>query len=226
MFSSILNKCCSQREHYTYITDRCFPSELIYKPAIQLYVEQLKLIEDSVTTAKDHFKLINKLEWEPKANGVIHLGDARNINFLKKDSIDLIVTSPPYLGVNDYARSMRLTDLFFPTPFFNSAIENEIGARRKRNRKFAYEEYVSDLKECFMEISRVLKKGSFLCLVMGQGRGKVNKSNIVEGQLDLLEKELGFKLVFREKRKIKFRRIQVLGVSEELILVLQKVEDV
>ncbi len=222
IFSSILNKCCSQREHYTYITDGCIPSKKTYRPAKQLYIDQLLYINDAVLLTKKHFKRLNDMDWDPSNMGQIFLSDSRSLNFLRDSSIDLIVTSPPYLGVNDYARSMRLSHLFFPDQKIENAIADEIGARRKRNRKFAFEEYESDMEKCFREVARVLKEGCYLGLVMGQGRGKVNKSDIIERQLKLLEEELCFELVFKEQRQIKFRRIQVPGVDKERILIFKK----
>ena len=221
IFSSILNKCCSQREHYTYITDNCFPSLMINRPAKQIFLEQLNLINGAIKTSKLQFQKIYNIEWEPSKYGTFELGDARDLKCIKNNEIDLVVTSPPYLGVNDYTRSMRLTYLFFPETDIDHAISVEIGARRKRHRKFALEEYLSDMKAVFAEIARVLKPCSNLCLVLGQGRGKVNKTkNIIENLLNILQSEYKFHLLFNQERKIKFRRIQVPGVSKEIIIVL------
>lgn len=222
IFSSILNRCCSQREHYTYITDRCFPKKLIYRPAIKLYLEQLELISRGVKEARDLFSKLHNFRWDAGKYGIVRHGDARDISWIQDQDIDLVITSPPYLGVNDYVRSMRLTHLFFPEENTKGAIINEIGARRKRHRKQAFEEYVIDMKKAFAEIARVLRAHSFLCLVLGQGRGKINRGNLIEIIPDILQKEHGFKLVFQKERKIKFRRIQVPGVGNEMILVFQR----
>jgi hypothetical protein len=98
----------------------------------------------------------------------------------------------------------------------------EIGARRKRHRKQGFEEYLIDMKKIFDGITRVLKVKSFLCIVLGQGKGKINRGNLLEIIPDTLNKEYGYKLVFQKERKIKFRRIQVPGVGNEMILVFQK----
>jgi DNA modification methylase len=144
------------------------------------------------------------------------------MSFLKKDSIDMVVTSPPYLGVNDYVKSMRLTWLFFPEDSKEEALEKEIGARSKRHRKNAYENYISDMEKVFSGIPRVLRRSGFICLTIGQGLGKVNKGNIKEKILQTLQTEHGFKLEAIFSRKIKFKRIQVNGVRNEEIVILNR----
>lgn len=222
VFSSILNKCCSQRDHYTYITDRCFPKEIVYRPAIEFYLEQLELTRSAVIESKKQFNIIHGSDWDPLNDGKIKCSDSRDLKFISDGSIDLIVTSPPYLGVNDYVRSMRLTWLFFPEEGTELAIDEEIGARRKRQRKKAYEEYFQDMKKAFKEISRVLKPTGFLALVIGQGRGRVNKNDVLLEIIKILENDYNFNVFFERQRKIKFRRIQVPGVGTEKVIVLRR----
>jgi len=221
LFSSILQRCCSQREHYTYVTDGCYPKKLIYINAMDSFLKQAELATIAAETFRKRYKLMYDEEWA-SFDGFISVGDAREL-FLKDEAIDIIVTSPPYLGVNDYVRSMRLTKLFFPEKGTQKAMKDEIGARWKRNRKYAYEEYTEDMVRLFSEISRVLKSSGFLCLIMGQGRGRVCKGkNVVEELLDILQNKYDFKIVMKNSRKIKFRRIQVPGVKNEEIIILNR----
>jgi len=78
------------------------------------------------------------------------------------------------------------------------------------------------MDKSFSEISRVLKPEGFLCLVIGQGRGKVCKSNVVGELLKILLKKYEFKIGMSTTRKIKFRRIQVPGVGNEKIFILNR----
>jgi DNA modification methylase len=185
------------------------------------FLKQAELATIAAETFRKRYKLMYDEEWT-SFGGFISIGDARDL-FLKDESIDIIVTSPPYLGVNDYVRSMRLTKLFFPEKGTQKAMKNEIGARWKRNRKYAYEAYIEDMVRSFSEISRVLKSSGFLCLIMGQGRGRVCKrKNVVEELLDILQNKYDFKIEMRNSRKIKFRRIQVPGVKNEEIIILNR----
>ena len=224
ILSSILNKCCSQREHYTYITDNCRPKKMIYKNAISEFIEKLKLIGSSIKNSNEQYKRIHNIQWDPLLDGRVEYCDSRHLENINDNDVDIVVTSPPYLGVNDYVRSMKLTFLFFKDDREKKCILDEIGARRKRQRKYAYEEYIQDMKKTFSEIDRVLKPGSYFCMIIGQGRGKVNKTDTIQNLLDILYDDYNFVLQFEKKRKIKFRRIQVPGVNNETIIVLKKDE--
>lgn len=220
LLSSILNRCSSQRDHYTYITDKCFPKQLVYKDAIKAYGNQVDLLHRAVKEAQNQFFRTYASKWNFDES-ILRKADSRDLSWIASESIDLIVTSPPYLGVNDYTRSMHLSSLIFHCNDFNDAITNEIGARRKRNRKNAFHEYINDMQNNLTEIIRVLKPRKFLALIIGRGRGKVNTCDPIEALLSFLEIR-GMHLVFEEQRRIKFRRIQVPGVGNEIIYIFQK----
>ena len=222
LFSSILPKCCSQRRHYTYVTDGCYPEKLVYINAIKLFLNQAELTASAAERFRKEYKRLHgeKLSY---VNCKIFRGDARNLKFLDDCSVDMVITSPTYLGVNDCVRSMRLTWLFFPEEGIEDAMKNEIGARWKRNRKNAYEEYISDLNKAFSEISRVLKPTGFFCLVIGQGRGRVNKGHdIVKEILQIVTKRYGFKIKGIFSRRINFRRISIYRDANESIVILNR----
>jgi hypothetical protein len=94
--------------------------------------------------------------------------DARNLA-LKTSSVDLVVTSPPYVGMIDYVHANRLIYLWMGWPFKEER-HAEIGARFRRNRKSAVDEYFSDMRDVRNEIIRVLKPGGFCALVLGESR--------------------------------------------------------
>lgn len=220
VFSSILKRVCSQKDHYTYVTDRCFPKDLVYRPALRLFEGQMKLLGEAVTSFHDQYFRLYSEGWS--ASGMsVYCADSRQLDGIGTGSIDLIVTSPPYLGVNDYVRSMRLAQLFFPHPEAELAIAAEIGARRKRQRRGAFEEFMGDMSRALDEIARVLRPGAYLCLVFGQGRGKVVRANTVELLLRRLEETHRFGRVLTRERRVKFRRIQVPGVQRESIFILR-----
>lgn len=220
IFSSILNKCSSQRDHYTYITDRCYPKSFTYYNALEKYIIQIEEVTKSTTFYREHYFRLHKNNFNP-SQVLIKNASSVDLGWLNDSTIDIIVTSPPYLGVNDYIRSIRLTSLFFSVSELDNLINNEIGARRKRNRRNAFDEYISEMKLVFTELNRVLKTKKYLCLVIGQSSGKVIKENIIDIFLKILINELHFQLIFKKARHIKFRRIQVSGVGYEWIIVLK-----
>ncbi|MCJ7770834.1 site-specific DNA-methyltransferase, partial [Candidatus Bathyarchaeota archaeon] len=223
LFSSILSKCSSQRRHYTYITDGCFPKDFTYKPAKKIFMEKVALTNMAVQIFREQYKRRHSKEY--KFCGEIRLSDARNLSWIEKTSIDLVVTSPPYLGTHDYLKAMRLTNLFFPDKNFKENLENEIGARCKRHRKNAYEKYLNDMKEAFQEIHRILKLGGFIGMTIGRGKGKVIKSDILAQLLDFLTAKGDFATIYESSRKISSRRIRFPGVLTERIMVLKRSDD-
>lgn len=54
--------------------------------------------------------------YEIKKNTSVHLGDARAMTKTPDESVDLIVTSPPYLNAIDYIRGHRLALVWFGYP--------------------------------------------------------------------------------------------------------------
>lgn len=98
---------------------------------------------------------------------VVH-GDARDLSEVRSDTVDLVVTSPPYPGVYDYVihHQDRLRWLGFDAARFEAF---EIGARRHaRNVSFrpAIARYRSELGRALGEVGRVLKrKGSALVVI-------------------------------------------------------------
>lgn len=71
------------------------------KLSIEDFLKQNRLINDSD-------KLIQQIN-----RSIIHRGDARKLEWIDDSSIDLVITSPPYLCAQDYIRTMRLYN-FFP----------------------------------------------------------------------------------------------------------------
>lgn len=75
----------------------------------------------------------------------LRLSDARELNWLPNDSIDLIVTSPPYWSLKQYKPG-------------NVGQMGDIDD---------YEEFLKELSRVFGESERVLKKGGRVCCVVG-----------------------------------------------------------
>lgn len=221
LFSSILCSCSSQRRHYTYITDGCFPKEFVYKHAKKLFLEKIEQTNRSAEYFKEQYNRRHSKDYE--FNGDIKNKDSRKLEWIKDNTIDLIVTSPPYLGTHDYLKALRLTNLFFPEKDFKEFLSKEIGARCFRHKKTAYEDYVSDMEKVFSECFRVLKPDGYMGLIVGRGKGKVIKFDIIAQLLNFLTVEKGLLIEYENNRRISSRRIRFPGVMTERIIVLRKV---
>ncbi len=73
----------------------------------------------------------------------LYLADSRSLKELKDESVDLVVTSPPYWHIKDYGA------------------ENQIGYGQSLHK------YLKDLYRVFRECFRVLKGGTRLCVNIG-----------------------------------------------------------
>ncbi len=103
----------------------------------------------------------------------VELGDARDLQPSggQDDSVDVIVTSPPYAGTYDYAEQhqLRLDFLGMSGDAFAAA---EIGARRSygsgsQSRRRARRAWERDLTAFLAEMKRVVRPGGSIALVVG-----------------------------------------------------------
>ncbi|MGC8621921.1 MAG: DNA methyltransferase [Caldisphaera sp.] len=109
----------------------------------------------------------------------IFTADSRNLSFLKDNSIDLIVTSPPYANTYDYYLYHKLR-MYWIGYQVKPVQTNEIGSRnRHSSKKEDISMYIEDLSKCLNEMGRVLKKNKFAIIIIGDSviRGKLIRAN-------------------------------------------------
>lgn len=98
----------------------------------------------------------------------IKSGDARDTG-LPQDSIDYIITSPPYINVFNYHQNYRpiIEEIGF-SPL--RAASSEMGANRKfrQNRYITVVQYCMDMAMFFEEVSRVLSDKGKITIVLGR----------------------------------------------------------
>lgn len=97
----------------------------------------------------------------------VHNADSRQLPFLKAESFDLIITSPPYANTYDYYlyHKFRKRWLEIDVQF---AQYNEIGSRREfSSLKKQPQKWVEDLQQCFVEMARLLKAKRLAFIVIG-----------------------------------------------------------
>jgi SAM-dependent methyltransferase len=106
-----------------------------------------------------------RLESCPVVDIDVRLGDARKLPF-RDGTFAAVVTSPPYPGVYDYVEHhrLRLQWLGLPVHFLQ---RHEIGARRlTRGARAVRDTYNAQLSSCLSEMSRVLRPGGTVALVV------------------------------------------------------------
>lgn len=97
----------------------------------------------------------------------IHQGDARQLRDIPDQSVDLVLTSPPYAGTYDYVEHHRdrLRWLDLPVEKMNA----EIGARRNLERldyAKAVERFGNEMSEVLQALRRVLRDPGFAVIVI------------------------------------------------------------
>ena len=80
----------------------------------------------------------------------VYHGDARNLNLIKDESIDLIATHPPYANIIAYSKKKR--------------IEGDL------SQVYSLDEYLQGMREIARESFRVLKPGRFCAILIGDTR--------------------------------------------------------
>jgi hypothetical protein len=169
IFSDTLFPCAStvrsktstggtRRHHWGWIADNVRPRNLAWHDAETIFAEKLARVSNIAAQAV--------LPHAPQYR--LELQDCRALS-LESGTVDLIVTSPPYLGMIDYTLANRLTYLWFGWPLMRDR-QQEIGARSRRQRRAEPDDYLHHLDQSCTEINRVLKSGSFCAVVIGASR--------------------------------------------------------
>jgi SAM-dependent methyltransferase len=98
---------------------------------------------------------------------ICQLGDARGYPGVKRASVDLVVSSPPYAGTYDYAEHhvARFLWLGLPQRRFDEA---QLGARA-RGLGAAPQPWLEGRRRWLAEMGRVLRKGAHVVLAVGDG---------------------------------------------------------
>ncbi len=170
IFSDTLFACASingartstgrrRRHHWGWIADNVRPA----RPSLH---NAIRLFRDRVLHAVE---MLETQQGNPYLGPVtIRREDARNLS-VPDSSVDLVVTSPPYLGMIDYALANRLT-YFWMGWSLKEDRDMEIGARYRRGRQQAEAEYLESMSAASHQIVRSLRGGHYCAIVVGDSR--------------------------------------------------------
>jgi DNA modification methylase len=133
---------------------RCSKSiDVLFPSVLKRYIAQI----DSFIQARDKLNL--KI-----AQAKFEIGDAKSLP-LENNSIDAIITSPPYSFAIDYAENDK-PQLEYLRCKPAEIKENMIGLRGK-TRKDKLNNYFADMERVLSEMSRVLKVGKYAVIIIG-----------------------------------------------------------
>jgi len=200
---------------YTYYADNVKPKiSLIEKDAGVLFRARLSRVitgQQTLTSEK------SSLSWDCRQGNLLALTE----NELPE--VDLIVTSPPYLGVTDYITGFRLAQLWYDFDCDLSEIKkDEIGARWKRKRPNGLGDYLDNMRAALNIMCNRLRLGGHICLVIGES--KRYSDAVLDNLVEYARETLGLELVTLLRRNISqnFFLHPNGGVGAEDIVILRK----
>jgi len=136
-------------------------------------------------------------EYSKKVNNNSYLkllnADSRNLSMLQDETIDIIITSPPYANTYDYYLYHKFRQRWLDLDV-HFAQYNEIGSRREYSSlKKPAEQWTIDLKLCFAEMYRLIKKGGLAFIVIGDSVIKKQLIKIDQVITDFMP-DIGFEI--------------------------------
>jgi len=175
----------------------------------------LKNVDLMLASIEDYIQIKEQLNLK-LGDIKIEVGDSRNIK-LPDNSVDGIITSPPYSIALDYVQNdaHSLKDLGYDVLKMR---DDFIGVRG--NAKSRVDLYNEDMKKSYKEMYRVLKPNKYTVIVIGNATYQGQEVKTVEFTIRYME-SLGFCLV-KNINKIIFGLYNVM--KKENILIFKKVK--
>ncbi|MEW6381646.1 MAG: DNA methyltransferase [bacterium] len=159
-----------------------------------LSVEKLFKMWNKIT------ELVLRLPFSEKPIKVFH-ADSRKTP-LADSSVDLVITSPPYINVFNYHQQYRASVESLNWDLLKVA-KSEIGSNRKHrgNRFLTAIQYCLDMAQTFKELARVCCSNSRLIFVVGR-ESTIRGTSFYNGEIvtEVAHSSLGFNLILKQER--------------------------
>lgn len=216
-FSAILLPVCREVRHWGYVCDNSTPKSNHEGDVLEEFCRVLDQLSHAyLDRDKELVARLGGLRKVEKAKIICEDAKAA-LEDVPRESVNLVLTSPPYFGVSDYVKAQRLS-----MEWFGAAIEplrlREIGARSKRHRALAAKHYVAELAETFRGVRRCLCDGGYCIVIMGES----SKRERVLPQIRKSLQDCGFTLEFDLKRRVSPQRRQAPSINTEHLLILSR----
>lgn len=169
-----------QREPY-----ECRKHRRICQPTTDAYQFIRRYSLDTIERVKEFAKI------RTKAKVTVFWDDARTVQINR--SVDMVLTSPPYVGLIDYHEQHVYAYELLGLPRRD---KEEIGAAFKGKSVRAHEEYLNGIKAVFANARRYLRKGGVAVIVIGDREGLYTEA---------MARELDFRFVSRLSRHVNRR---------------------
>lgn len=167
--------------------------------AIIRYLNDGKI--DILRALYEHAKIVENLLYSPNECNVFY-ADARVVS-LPSNSVDLIITSPPYINVFNYHQNNRPAMELLGWDILEVA-KSEIGSNRKhrQNRFLTVIQYALDMLDALKEMRRVLTSNGRAIIVVGR-ESSVRGARFKNGMIVALLASggVGFRIDMLQERK-------------------------
>lgn len=209
-YDSFLNSIDDDRERNFYLMAKLVAISDKARRRRDILQSYIKNLNRMIASVEDHQKVTEELGLK-LGHVDIQQGDARNLP-IKNESVQGIITSPPYSIALDYisndAHSLKAMHCNL------EEMRNEcIGVRGKGERRIRL--YNEDLLKSYEEMHRVLEKGKYCAIVIGNATYQGHKIKTIEYTINQCEK-LGFKLI-KNINKIIYGLYNIMRTDNTLI---------
>jgi hypothetical protein len=156
----------------------------------------------------------NQITWKVLQENTMSLS-------LSSNTVDTIISSPPYFGALDYARDNRLRLWFLGVNDWKE-LDHSLTANDQV--------YIPQMRECLRQLDRILKNGGYCVLVLGDVNRNGTKKNTAQAISELAyeasQGRLVQKLLYTDEiPDIRRSRRGTQTTKVERILVLQKINN-
>ena len=131
----------------------------------------------------------------------VFLSDAREVP-LSNTSVDLVITSPPYINVFNYHQQYRASMEALNWNLLKVS-RSEFGANRKHrgNRFLTVVQFCLDMAQTFNELARVCRSGARLIFVVGR-ESMVKGTRFFNAEIvtEVCHRAVGFNLTLKQQR--------------------------
>ncbi len=185
VMSAIINTVSNQESDTRYAAIK--KPDLTIEKVATIFIKKYRNLLDLMLEINDEDR------WESKNTPM--LLDAKLCRtIIDKDSVDLILTSPPYVNTYDYYlyHKHRMNWLGYDVKY---SMDSEIGSRREYSSlKHNTEKFSSDLQNILFACNETLKPNGKVVIVIGDGKVAGNMYDAKENMLRICT-PIGWKLV-------------------------------
>ncbi len=179
--------------------------------------EQLfdKVLPRYIETVKSF--LSNKYFDQNKIGNLNILSDSDALNIkLETNSVDCVITSPPYSFAIDYVENDKYQLEFLG--YDTAELKNRLIGLKGKTKNQKLENYFTDMESFCLQVSKVLKKGKFFVLIIGSNTNQTGGIRLEETVINSAKK-YDMPLVKSILKPIKGMRNTM---KEEYVLIFEK----